>query len=207
MFKWICLATAVGFLGALTWMLNDVRLAIHHSGESVRSTAQTVNQHLPAIVEKTKKTTDTLAEHLPGIVEQTHKVTETVSALTEDIRQVRELLALASTPRDQNLMAYAKSALTAVEATDGSIGLKKVRGGKGLKNSVPVKEWVAGAGREALVLTALGKSKKELVVSLARNWLRSPWYLQVDSMAEPVPLLEWLKANHPPTAEVFKAGR
>jgi hypothetical protein len=205
MFKWICFATAVGFLGALTWMVNDVRLAVHRSGESVRTTAQTVNEHLPAVVEKTKKTTDTLAEHLPGIVEQTHKVTETVSALTEDIRQLRELLALSQTPRDKNLLAYSKSVLDIIASADGKIGLKKLVG-KGLKNDRSAREWADSARTEAAVMTVLGKPKRELVIRLCRNWQGFQWYLQPAGKKEPVRLLDWLKANHPATAEVFKGA-
>src|SRR5262249_26332860 len=110
MFKWICLAVAVVFLSVLAWMLNDMRLELQRSSELLRTTAKTINEHLPAIVDKTRKTTDSLAEHLPEIVQKLRTTTSTVAELTEDIRQMRELVGLAGgRKRDDGLMAYASS--------------------------------------------------------------------------------------------------
>src|SRR4051812_11201434 len=141
MFKWICLGVAMFFLVLLSWMVNDLRLQARHSGEVVKETGRTINQHLPDIVEKTRTTAETLAE------------------LSEDLRQLKELAGVAHTVRDKNLVSYATSLLDTVEASGGQIGVKKMLGGSGLKNLVPAKEWVVSARKEALVLAVLVRSK------------------------------------------------
>ena len=42
--------------------------------------------------------------------------------------------------------------------------------------------------------------KADFLTRLTRNTFHSPWYIQF-SEAEPQPLLDWLKARYPPTAE------
>jgi hypothetical protein len=205
MFKWICLAVAVIFLSVLAWMLNDMRLELRRSSEMLHTTGKTINEHLPAIVDKTRKTTDSLAEHLPEIAQKLRTTTTTVAELTEDIRQLRELVGLASgQKRDDGLVAYANSVLGTLEMSGGVIGLKKLSG-RGLKNPVPAKEWVVGARREALVLSFLVRSKTEMLTRLGKNKFGFNWYLQVAD-GEPVTLIDWLKANHPPTQELQKSG-
>src|SRR5213592_3163132 len=112
MFRWVCLGIGVVFLAVMTWMVNDVRLHVRQSGETVQTTGETINEHLPEIVDKTRTTTDTLAE------------------LAADIRQLKELAGVTSSPRDQNLVAYANSVLGLIEKSGGTIGLKKKLGGK-----------------------------------------------------------------------------
>jgi hypothetical protein len=182
MFKWACLTVASIFLALLSWMLNDLRLEIRRSGEVLHEAGDTVNQALPAIVDKTRLTTETLAE------------------LSEDIRQLKELAGVSASIRDKNLVAYATKVLQGIEESGGTIGLKKSLGGRGLKNPVPAKEWVAGARKEAIFLTVLANSKADFLTRLTRNTFHSPWYIQF-SEAEPQPLLDWLKARYPPTAE------
>lgn len=205
MFKWACLAVATLFLSLLTWLINDVRLQIRQTSQTVLTTGQTVNEHLPTIVDRTRKTTDTVAENLPEIVEKTRKSTETLAELSEDIRQMKELAGVANTARDKNLVAYADSVLDRIEASGGTIGLKKTLGGNGLKSAVPAREWVVAARKEALVLTALARSKKELVSRLAVNKFGSPWQFQ-EPGKEPLPLIDWLRVNHPPTRDLLAAA-
>jgi hypothetical protein len=176
MFKWACLAVAVLFCAFLGWIAYDIRSQLTRSG-------QTVNEHLPAIVEKTHKTTETLAE------------------LSEDVRQLKELAGMTSSARDQNLVSYANSALAQIESSGGVIGLKKALGGKGLKDQLPAKEWGVGARKEAVLLTALAKSKKELATRLAKNKFGSDWMIQIGDQ-EPVPLLNWLREHHPQSNEL-----
>ncbi len=183
MFKWTCLAVAVGFFTLLSWMLNDLRLEAHRTGQRIHDTGEIIHEHLPAIVEKTRTTAETLAE------------------LAEDLRQLKELAGVAHTVRDKNLVSYATSLLDAVETSGGTIGLKKTLGGSGLKNIVPAREWVVAARKEALLLTVLAKSKTELMTRLAKNKFGSHWYLQIGDR-EPMTLMDWLKANHPPTKEL-----
>ena len=202
MFKWLCLTVAVIFLVVLGWMVNDIRLQVRQSSQMVQDTGQTVNEHLPIIVEKSRTSTDIVAEHLPTIVEKTRTTTETLAELAEDVRQVKELLGVAHTARDQNLVAYADSVLKSIETSGGTIGLKKSLGGSGLKQSLPAKEWAVGARKEAVYLTVVTKSKKDLVTRLADNWLGSPWYIQIEGK-EPVKLLDWLKVHHAATKELW----
>src|SRR5262245_46442243 len=142
-FKWACLVVAVVFLCALLWMLNDIRLHVRQAAEVVQSTGQTVNQHLPTIVERTRGTTETLAKNLPAIVERTNrasavidrdlpgvlqnagKTTETLAGLAEDIRQIKALAGISAGPRDKSVVAYATSVLDAIEKSGGKIGVKK----------------------------------------------------------------------------------
>jgi hypothetical protein len=183
MFKWVCLGVGVAFLAVVVWMLNDIRQETRKSVETFQVTGQTVNEHLPVIVEKSRTTTETLAD------------------LAEDIRQLKELAGVSNVTRDRNMVAYADSVLDAIEASGGTIGLRKLLGGSGLKDTLPAREWVVAARKEAVVLTALAKTRKELATRLGKNKFGSPWYIQVGS-GEPEPLLDWLRANHPPSKEL-----
>jgi hypothetical protein len=202
MFKWVALGVAAFFLAVLAWMVNDTRLEIRRSVELLQATGQTVNEHLPAIVDKTRKTSDVVAEHLPDIMAKARKTSDTLAELAEDIRQLKELAGATSTVRDQNLVAYADSVLKAIEASGGTVGLKRTLGGRGLKNPLSAKEWASGARKEALFLTVVARSKKEMVTRLGKNMFGAHWYIQVGD-AEPVTMLDWLSAHHPPTREVL----
>jgi hypothetical protein len=183
MFKWLCLAVAVVFLVVLTWMINDVRLQVRESSQLVRKTGETVNEHLPVIVEKTQTSTETLAE------------------LAEDIKQIKDLAGVSSSARDKTLVAFADGILDRIEISGGTIGLKKTFGGSGLTSESPAKEWVVAARKEALLLTFVVKSKKELLKRLADNKFGYPWYIRFEDKPA-VTLMEWLKANHPAVNEV-----
>jgi hypothetical protein len=200
MFKWICLGVAVVFLSLFAWILYDVRVLIHETSEIVKSSGKTINEQLPTIVEKTRKTTDTLADHLPQIVEKTQKSTETLAELAEDIRQLKELAGVSNTVRDKSLLPFADGILDAIDASGGMIGVKKTFG-SGLKSTQTAKEWVVGARKEALFLTAVARSRKELLTRLSENKFGSSWYIQIKD-AEPVTLAEWLKAHHPAAKEL-----
>jgi len=214
------------FLGGLTWMINDVRLEIRKSAKLVQATGQSVNERLPTVVKKVEKSADVISEHLPEIVEQLPTILEkvqksadtvseqlpeivekirmstvTLAELAEDIRQLKELAGVSSTARDKSLVAYADSVLDLIEGSGGVIGLKKTFSGNGLKSALPAKEWTVGARKEALYLTVVAKSKRELVTRLVENKFGSAWYLQLEGQ-QPVPLFEWLKANHAPTNDL-----
>lgn len=194
MFKWVCLALASVFLLVVLWMLNDVRLEVRRHG-------QAVSEHLPDIVAKTRQTTDLVAERLPTLVEKTEKTADTLAELAEDVQQIKELAGVSNTARDKNLVAYANSVMETLEASNASVGVTKTLG-SGLKNLQPAKEWVVAARKEALLLTLLATSKQELVRRLATTKFGGSWMLQFDGM-EPVPMLDWLKANHPQTKELM----
>jgi hypothetical protein len=211
MFKWVCLGVAVVFLAVLGWMINDIRLQLRHSARVVDDAGQNVNEHLPVIVERSlkatdllardlpviveraQKSTDVVARDLPEIVERVNRATEVIAELSEDIRQLKELAGVTNTVRDKNLVAYTDSILTLIENSGGTIGVKKTVG-QGLKNTQPAREWVVGARKEALFLTLLVKSKKEMVKRLCRTKFGFAWYIQIGD-EEPIPLAEWVESR------------
>jgi len=206
MFKWCCLAVAAVALVAFGWMINDTRLEIRRVSERVNQhlpqilekaeqATRTANEHLPPILEKTQQATKTVTEHLPTILERTNTATQTFAEIAEDVRQLKQLAGLASTARDSNLVAYANSVLALIEAQDARIGVKRV-GGAGLTSPVPAKEWTVAARKEALVLTAVVKSRQEFLDRLSQNLFHRPWHIQFASQ-EPQPLRDWLRAHHP----------
>ncbi len=176
MFKWVCLILAVLAVLGLGWVINDLRIEL-------KQTSQTVNEHLGEILLNVKKSTETLA------------------ILSEDIKQLRDLAGVASgTPRDRTLVAYADSILDFIESTDAQIGLEKKIIGSGLKSLMPAQEWVVDARKEALWLTFRAKSRNELLERLCKNKFGSSWFIEFEAK-EPLPLLDWLKENHPETKE------
>jgi hypothetical protein len=222
MFKWVCLAVAVFFLVVFAWMLNDIRLQIRRSALVVETAGHDINDQLPALVqksrqaadvlskelpqmvEKTRTTTDTLAKHLPEMVDHVSRTATELSELAEDVRQLKELAGVTNTVRDKNLVAYANSVLKMIESSGGVIGVKKTFG-QGLKNTRPAAEWAVGARKEALFLSLIVKSKKEMLTRLARTKFGSPWYIELPGK-EPRTLLDWLKENHPESRELEAAG-
>jgi hypothetical protein len=218
MFKYLCLVVAVLFLTVLGWMINDIRLQIRRSAHIVETAGQNVNDQLPAIVQKSRQAADVLSKELPQMVEKTRTTTDTVvknlpemvehvgrtatelAELAEDVRQLKELAGVTNTVRDKNLVSYANSVLKTVESSGGVIGVKKTFG-SGLKNTRPAAEWAVGARKEALFLSLLVKSKKEMLTRLARTKFGSPWYIELPGK-EPQMLLDWLKENHPESREL-----
>ena len=199
MFKWCCLAAGVLFGLVLAWMVNDLR-------QEVRRSVDTVNKDLPQIVEKSRQVADVVHGHLPELLEKTKKTSEAVSAVAEDVQQLRKLLGLPRGGRDETLVAYMDGVLEAVEQSGGTIGLKKVLG-KGLDDPVPAREWVARARRtDALSALLLAGSRGDFLRGLGRSAvLKRIWYIQVGGR-EPVPLVDWVKANHPGSKDV-EVGR
>lgn len=213
MFKWLCLGLAVGFLTLATWMLNDIRLEVRKSAEPVQKTAATLNENLPPIVERTRKTaevvdknlpevvekvragTETISANLPEMVKNIHKTTETLAELSEDIRQLKELLgATNANARDKTIVAYANSLLSAIEKSEGEIGNKKAVG-TGLKNKISAAEWCVAARREATVLTIIVKSRKEMLERLGKTKFGFHWYIDIPGKGTQT-LIDWAKANH-----------
>jgi hypothetical protein len=157
------------------WMLNDLRLELKRS-------AQTVNRDLPVILANTRKSTETLAE------------------VSGDIKELRDLAGVDDAPRDKTLVTYADSVLDLVESQDDAqIGVEKLIG-KSLSDPVPAKQWVAGARKEAVWLTFRAKSRAELLDRLTQSKFGSDWQIQFGD-EQPESLRSWLVEHHPPTAE------
>ena len=166
MFRWSCLGVAGLFAALLLWMVNDLRLELRRSTD-------TLNAQLPQLLEKTRKSAETLAE------------------LSSDIRQMRDLLG-AGGPRDKSLVAYADELLDRVQASGGRIGLERKLFGSGLKGTQPAEEWVRDARKEAALLTMTASSRQEVLTRLCKNKFGSDWFIQIGD-AEPVTLLNWLE--------------
>jgi len=152
---------------ALGWLINDLRLQL-------RETAQTVNAKLPSILEKTEKSAEALAD------------------LSEDVRQLRDL-AGASGPRDNSLVAYADAILDRIEAADAKIGTK-ARLSNDLSDPITAKEWVTAARKEAVWLTFRAKSKEELLARLTANKFGTEWQIAMTG-ASPQPLRKWIESQ------------
>jgi len=169
----VLLAVAVWF----GWMLNDLRLELKRS-------AQTVHRDLPVILANTRKSTETLAE------------------VSGDIKELRNLAGVEDAPRDKTLVTYADGLLDLVEAQTGAqVGVEKLIG-KSLSDPLPAKEWVAGARKEAVWLTFRAKSRAELLDRLTQNRFGSEWKIQFAD-EPPQSLRDWLVEHHPPTTEAM----
>lgn len=172
MVKWLSFGLAAVAVAVLLLMLNDLRV-------QVRRSAVTVNRNLPEILEKTRTSADTLAQ------------------VSNDIRQLRDLAGVAPEgAQDDRLVAYADAVLDLIENSGGTVGTKALIG-DGLRDPAPAKEWAAGARKEAVWLTFRAKSRQELLTRLCETKFGSAWHMQPPGGGEPVPLEQWVKANHP----------
>jgi hypothetical protein len=174
LFRWSCFGLAAIALGTLLWMLNDVRV-------EVKRTSVTVNEHLPHVLANLKTSTDAIAK------------------LADDFKNLRNLAGIGgagATARDGSLVAYADSMLDFLEAQKGAkVGLDKVIG-PGLKDVEPIDDWLRGARKEALLLTFLVKSKKDILDRLGKNKFGSKFFF-IPPAGEPVPMIDFVKKNHP----------
>lgn len=166
MFRWTCLGVSSLVAVALLWMVNDLRLEI-------RQSTQTVNENLPLIFERTKRTSETLM------------------VLSEDIRQLRDLSGATDIARDDKMVGFADGVLDAIRDSDGQIGLMPKLIGSNLKDLEPAREWVAGARKEVFWLLVRTKTKEALLEKLCENVYGSDWYIQFEDQA-PMRLRDWL---------------
>lgn len=171
--QWAYHALAIVALVVLIFLLNDLRRQFHRTGD-------TVNEHLPEILEKTRASTETLAR------------------LSEDIRQLRDL-AGATNARDATLAKYADELLDRIEAAgDARIGVEAIIGSS-LKDARPAREWTAEARKEAVYLAFAAASRDELLERLTKNKFGRDWLIQESQAAAPVKLSDWLQAKLPTT--------
>ena len=176
MFKWTCLAAALIVSGVMLWMLNDVRVHI-------RKSVDTVNRDLPMILDKTRDSA------------------ETMSTLSQDIKQLRELVIGDQTTRDENIVAYETEILKLIENSAGKIGTKKLIG-TGLSDPVPAREWVARERKLALWDQARSSSKADLLNRIGRSTVMNrTWYIDTGDKSTKT-LVEWVKTNHEPSRDL-----
>jgi hypothetical protein len=174
-FKWSCLVAAAIFSGVLLWMINDLRV-------QVRKSVDTVNRDLPQILEKTRDSTETMA------------------TLSQDIKQLRELVVGDASAREGKIIAYETDVLRLIENSNGKIGVKKALG-TGLADPVPAQEWVMRERKAALWDLARSRSKADLLNRIGRSAvLNRVWYI-VTGDKKVMPLVDWVKANHPDSLE------
>ncbi len=176
MFKWTCFAAALIVSGVMLWMLNDVRVHI-------RKSVDTVNRDLPMILDKTRDSADTM------------------STLSQDIKQLRELVVGDQTTRDANIVAYETEILKLIENSGGKIGTKKLIG-TGLSDPVPAREWVARERKLALWDQARSSSKADLLNRIGRSTVMNrTWYIDTGDKSTKS-LVDWVKANHAPSRDL-----
>jgi hypothetical protein len=203
MFKWTCLAVATLFLGAVAWMLNDVRLEVKRTSQTVNTAGEALNADLPDILAKTRRAADALGEDVPEIIDKSRNITDQVAEMTADVRTLKEALAKMKVERDPELLRYAGDLLdTVAAAPKATVGVKPITGIGGLRDPVPAREWVVKARKEANLLTLLTSSKAELASKLTSTALGSPYLLKFPGK-KAVPLLDWLKENHQETKLLF----
>jgi hypothetical protein len=149
------------------------------------------------------KTSVTVNEHLPPVLQNIKTISDVVAKLTEDIKNLRNLAGLggaagaaATAGRDGSLVAYADSLLDFLETQKGAkIGLEKLVGG-GLKDLEPIEDWIRGARKEALLITFLVKTKKDILERLGKNKFGFKWQFAPPT-GDPMPLVEFARKNHP----------
>lgn len=167
----------------LLWMVNDARVAVN-------KTSVTVNEHLPPVLHNIKTISDVVAK------------------LTEDVKNLRNLAGLGGAAaaattagRDGSLVAYADSLLDFLETQKGAkIGHEKLVGG-GLKDLEPIEDWIRGARKEALLVTFLVKSKKDILERLCKNKFGFKFHI-VPPTGDPMLLMDFAKKHHPDSASL-----
>ncbi|MEO8704494.1 MAG: hypothetical protein ABI867_30855 [Kofleriaceae bacterium] len=169
-FRWACLVLATAAVAAILWMLNDMRL-------EVKRTNETVGERLPQILDNVKAGTDTLAR------------------VSKDIDAMRDLLGIADGVKERSLMVYADSILDFLEKQPGQIGLTKTIG-SGYKELIPAADWSRDARKEGLWLTFRAKTKAELLDRLAKTKFGSDWWF-VPTTGEASKISDLLKNHHP----------
>jgi hypothetical protein len=174
MTKWFYPALAVLVSAAVLWMLNDLRV-------QARRGTETINAKLPEILDKTRLTADTLAD------------------LSRDVKKLRTLAGATGDVRDPALVDFATAVLNKVESADAVIGLMPKLIGHELKDTLPAREWVVDARKEAVWLVFLAHSRQDLLERLCRNKFGSEWYIQPKG-GQPVTLVQWVKDNVPAAA-------
>jgi len=170
-FRWACFGVATIAIAILLWMINDMRV-------EVKRTNAMVSEHLPAVLANVKTATATLAN------------------LSKDIESVRDLTGVAGgVGGDRSLVQYADSVLDFLATQPGKIGHTKVIG-DGIKDVVPIADWVAGARKEALWLSFRANSKAELLDRLGKTKWGENW-VYVPPTGEPIPLIDFVNKQHP----------
>ena len=169
--KWLAMAiAAIAFL-YFAWVVDGLR-------RDLKDAAAALNENLPRILENSRKTSETLRR------------------LSEDLEKLRNLAGLENGSKKHALVAFADRVLDLLESTEGNIGLTRKIIGQGLKNIETLQEWVAGARKEALFLTATANNRTEFLQRLCHNKFGSEWMIQTPG-SQPRPLLGWLRETHP----------
>lgn len=175
MFKWTCFAAAVLATLAFGWMLNDVRM-------DLKRTKAMIDEKLPPILENGKRSSETLAD------------------VAGDLKQLRDLAGISRVDRDDTLTAYADGVLECIAGSGGRIGMEKLIG-KSLDEPVAAAEWVVSARKVAMVDVFRARSRADVLRLICTNWRRGDWHIQIGGET-PVKLADWVKANHPESAEL-----
>src|SRR5262245_39744372 len=93
MFKWTALGVVVVFLGAVLWMIQDIRLQVRRSGQVVEKAGGIVNDELPVIVRRSKDTSEVISKNLPEVVERVRDAGDTLPQVVERVDRTTEVVA------------------------------------------------------------------------------------------------------------------
>lgn len=185
MFKWACLIAGLAFGCVIVTLLfslsSKADLALTQSNEALA----TVN------------------DNLPEMVGEVRKITHTLSVLSDDVNALKRLSGIESQAREEGLVGHADAILELLQQQgSGSVlvGVKKTFG-SGLKDLVPLEEFIVGARREASILVFRAKSRQEVLHRLTHSWSRKPFWLQFDG-GEAIELEAWVRENHPESADL-----
>src|SRR5262249_37225557 len=133
MFKWACLGVATLFLGFVAWALNDIRLEVRRTSQTINTAGQTLNDKLPEIMDSTHKASTALGEDVPEIAQKSRAFAETAAEVAQDLRRLKETVARLKADRPPDLVDYADSLLDAIEASGAEVSTKPLLGGLGGK--------------------------------------------------------------------------
>jgi hypothetical protein len=212
-FKWTCLGVAVVALAAYGWMLNDVRLELKGLVEKNDRRLATILTHaervsgrldaqLPQLVSDSRTAIETIDRHLPHILESTELSADRLADLSGSFGEYKGLMGVVHVAsQNKGLLAYGSSVLRWIEGQPAQIGRKAPGRDGGLKHAQPAKEWAAAARKDAHFLSLFAGSKAELLHGLARSNTASEWHVQIGSQT-PRPLAGWVKETHPESREL-----
>lgn len=111
MLKWFYFVLVATFLGALLWMINDMRLRVTSLVErldrqlppildNTEEAAQKINRQLPRILKTSEQAAQDLDTHLPKLLNKAQQGVDQLAALAKSFREFKDLFPnLGATPR------------------------------------------------------------------------------------------------------------
>jgi hypothetical protein len=122
--KWLYFALVAAFLGALLWMINDMRLKVTGMVErldrqlpplldNAELAAKRVNKQLPSIMQNSEQAASDINTHLPKLLKTGQQAVDRLDTLAKSFRQFSDSFARRRAPagnRDRRAIAGARPA-------------------------------------------------------------------------------------------------